>query len=45
VLAESDDWVAMGSEWRAIAVLPGAEDARAWEPAPGVVYAWERARV
>jgi methylamine---glutamate N-methyltransferase subunit A len=45
VLAETDDWVAMGSEWRAISVLPGAEDARAWEPAPGVVYAWERARV
>jgi glutamate synthase domain-containing protein 1 len=45
VLAESDDWVAMASEWRAIAVLPGAADARAWEPAPGVVYAWERAKV
>ena len=35
VLAETDDWVAMASEWRAIAVLPGAADARAWEPAPG----------
>jgi methylamine---glutamate N-methyltransferase subunit A len=45
VLAETDDWVAMASEWRAIAVLPGAADARAWEPAPGVVYAWERAKV
>jgi methylamine---glutamate N-methyltransferase subunit A len=45
VLAETEDWVAMGSEWRAIAVLPGAADARMWEPAPGVVYAWERARV
>jgi glutamate synthase domain-containing protein 1 len=45
VLAETDDWVAMGSEWRAIAVLPGAETARAWEPAPGVVYAWERVKV
>jgi methylamine---glutamate N-methyltransferase subunit A len=45
VLAESDDWVAMASEWRAIAVLPGAADAEAWEPAPGVVYAWERAKV
>jgi methylamine---glutamate N-methyltransferase subunit A len=45
VLAESDEWVAMGSEWRAIAVLPGAADARTWEPAPGVVYAWERAKV
>jgi glutamate synthase domain-containing protein 1 len=45
VLAETDEWVAMASEWRAIAVLPGAAEARAWEPAPGVVYAWERARV
>ena len=43
VLAETDDWVAMASEVRAIAVLPGAEDARVWEPSPGVVYAWERA--
>jgi glutamate synthase domain-containing protein 1 len=43
VLAETDDWVAMSSEWRAIAVLPGAADASAWEPEPGVVYAWEKA--
>jgi glutamate synthase domain-containing protein 1 len=45
VLAETDEWVAMGSEWRALSVLPGAAEARAWEPAPGVVYAWERQRV
>jgi glutamate synthase domain-containing protein 1 len=45
VLAETDDWVAMGSEWRAISVLPGAADARMWEPEPAVVYAWERERV
>jgi methylamine---glutamate N-methyltransferase subunit A len=45
VLAETDDWVAMSSEWRAIAVLPGAAEARAWEPEPGVVYAWEKALV
>jgi glutamate synthase domain-containing protein 1 len=45
VLAETDEWVAMGSEWRAIAVLPGAAEARAWEPAPGVVYAWDKAAV
>ena len=43
VLAETDDWVAMSSEWRSIAVLPGAADARAWEPEPGVVYLWEKA--
>jgi methylamine---glutamate N-methyltransferase subunit A len=45
VLAETDDWVAMSSEWRAIAVLPRAADARAWEPEPGVVYVWEKAPV
>jgi len=45
VLAETDDWVAMGSEWRAIAVLPGAADAEMWEPEPCVVYAWEKALV
>jgi len=45
VIAETDDWVAMASEWRAIAVLPGAAEARSWEPAPGVVYAWERTKV
>jgi glutamate synthase domain-containing protein 1 len=42
VLAETDDWVAMASEYRAIAVLPGATEARMWEPEPSVVYAWER---
>ncbi len=45
VLAETDDWVAMSSEWRSIAVLPGAADAQAWEPEPGVVYAWGKALV
>ena len=45
VMAETDEWVAMASEWRAIAVLPGAAEARAWEPEPGVVYAWEKALV
>ena len=45
VLAETDDWVAMASEYRAIAVLPGAEDAELWEPEPGRVYSWQRALV
>ena len=45
VLAETDEWVAMGSEWRAISVLPGAAEARMWEPEPEVVYAWEKALV
>jgi glutamate synthase domain-containing protein 1 len=45
VLAETDDWVEMSSEYRAIAVLPGAADARLWEPEPSVVYAWEKVLV
>jgi amidophosphoribosyltransferase len=45
ILAETDDWVAMASEHRAIAVLPGAADAELWEPEPGRVYAWTRAAV
>lgn len=42
VIAETDDWVAMGSEYRALAGLPGVEEARIWEPEPEVVYAWQR---
>jgi glutamate synthase domain-containing protein 1 len=45
VLAETDDWVAMASEYRAIATLPGASEARIWEPEPATVYSWERERV
>jgi methylamine---glutamate N-methyltransferase subunit A len=45
VMAETDDWVAMASEYRAIATLPGAESAATWEPEPGRVYSWERAPV
>jgi glutamate synthase domain-containing protein 1 len=45
VLAETDDWVAMASEYRAIAVLPGAEEAEVWEPEPARIYSWERAAV
>ena len=45
VIAECDDWVAMASEYRAIAVLPGADEAELWEPEPGRVYSWERAKV
>ena len=40
VLAETDDWVAMATEYRAIATLPGADKARVWEPRPATVYAW-----
>lgn len=40
VIAESDDWVAMASEYRAIAVLPGADHAESWEPEPARIYSW-----
>jgi glutamate synthase domain-containing protein 1 len=45
VMAETDEWVAMASEYRAIAVLPGAQDAVMWEPEPGRVYHWGTAPV
>ena len=40
VLAETDDWVAMATEFRAIAHLPGAENAEIWEPEPATIYIW-----
>lgn len=40
VIAETDQWVAMASEYRALAVLPGAGLAECWEPAPGRIYSW-----
>lgn len=40
VMAENEDWVAMASEFRAIAQLPGVEQATVWEPAPATVYSW-----
>jgi glutamate synthase domain-containing protein 1 len=43
VMAETDDYVAFGSEYRALADLPGIETARLFEPEPGQVYFWERA--
>jgi glutamate synthase domain-containing protein 1 len=42
VIAETDDWVAMGSEYRALAGLPGVARAKIWEPEPEVIYAWKR---
>jgi glutamate synthase domain-containing protein 1 len=44
VLAETDDYVAFGSEYRALAGLPGIENAKVWEPEPATVYFWERSR-
>jgi methylamine---glutamate N-methyltransferase subunit A len=45
VMAQNGDWVAMASEYRAIAVLPGAQEAETWEPEPGRVYSWSTAGV
>jgi methylamine---glutamate N-methyltransferase subunit A len=42
VIAETDDWVAVGSEFRALAGLPGIDKAAIWEPEPEVIYAWTR---
>lgn len=42
VIAETADWVAVGSEYRALAGLPGVEAAKIWEPEPEVIYAWTR---
>lgn len=42
VIAETPDWVAMASEYRALSGLPGVENAAIWEPEPEVVYAWTR---
>ena len=43
VLAETDDRVAMASEYRALARLPGVESATVWESKPATVYSWGRA--
>ena len=43
VMAETDDWVAFGSEYRALVDLPGIEHARVFEPKPARIYAWDRA--
>jgi len=40
VLAETDGWVAMASEYRALVGLPQIETARVWEPEPATVYSW-----
>lgn len=42
VMAETDAYVAFGSEYRALAALPGVDKAHIFEPKPATVYAWER---
>lgn len=41
VMAETDQYVAFGSEYRAFVNLPGIDDARVWEPEPATVYFWK----
>jgi glutamate synthase domain-containing protein 1 len=43
VMAETDRWVAFGTEYRALVGLPGIDAARVWEPEPAKVYVWEHA--
>jgi glutamate synthase domain-containing protein 1 len=43
VMAETDDYVAFGSEYRALVDLPGIAKAHLFEPEPAKVYFWERA--
>ena len=42
IIAETRQWVAMASEYRALANLPGIDDARMFEPEPEEVYVWHR---
>jgi glutamate synthase domain-containing protein 1 len=42
VMAETERWVAFGTEYRALVDLPGVENAKVWEPEPARVYRWER---
>ncbi|MFF3573586.1 glutamine amidotransferase family protein [Nocardia jiangxiensis] len=42
IIAETDRWVAMASEYRALTDLPGVENARIFEPEPEEVYLWHR---
>ncbi|MFN3987677.1 MAG: class II glutamine amidotransferase [Rhodocyclaceae bacterium] len=40
VVAETDDWVAIASEFRSLAHLPGVRHAEVFEPAPEEMYVW-----
>ena len=40
VVAETDDYVAIASEFQAMAHLPGVNNAKIFEPDPGLVYSW-----
>jgi amidophosphoribosyltransferase len=40
VVAETDDYVAIASEFRSLAQLPGVRNATVFEPKPAEVYSW-----
>ena len=40
VMAETESYVAFGSEYRALVNLPNIGQARVWEPEPATVYFW-----
>lgn len=40
VVAETEDWVAIASEFRSLAHLPGIKNANVFEPAPEEMYVW-----
>ncbi|MDG2298212.1 MAG: glutamine amidotransferase family protein [Planktomarina sp.] len=40
VMAETEQYVAFGSEYRALVNLPNIEKANVWEPEPATVYFW-----
>ena len=40
VVAETDDYVAVASEFRSLAHLPGIKSAHVFEPAPEQIYSW-----
>jgi methylamine---glutamate N-methyltransferase subunit A len=42
VMAETDRWVAFGTEYRALVDLPDINAAKVWEPVPAKAYLWER---
>jgi glutamate synthase domain-containing protein 1 len=40
VVAETDDYVAVASEYRSLAHLPGVDTAKLFEPSPETIYSW-----
>jgi amidophosphoribosyltransferase len=43
IVAETDDYVAVASEFRSLAHLPGVASAKLFEPQPRTIYSWKRA--